>query len=267
MVNWYYVDGSDRVGPVSFEHLQGLYHKHQIDDETYVWKKGFANWERIKNVNELDFNPITNGVSQSVDEISEEKKEEEAVEEIVEVESSIDFIEPFSWNHLERDEERFYVKIGHDRTKTGPLIYGPYSVNQILDSINQKRMNEKTLIFTHGLDNWLSIASIPFFKDELGLVALAMPINTRDPHYFAATLNDQIEIFLVKEITYHSAIVHSSCNVENLDLLASFFVGMKLIEQNIKIKLLSKNNYNSVYQVILENVSSELKNKIDEFNN
>jgi len=256
MVNWYYVDGSDRVGPVSFEHLQSLYHQHQIDNETYVWRKGFANWERIKNVGELDFNPITNGqVAVEAETITETAND------------SIDFVEPFSWNHLERDEERFYVKIGHDRIKSGPELYGPYSVNQILEAISQKRMNEKTLIFTHGLDNWLSIASVPFFKDELGLIALALPINTRDPYYFAVQINGQIEIFLVKELTYQSAIVHSSCQIENQELNASFFIGMKLIQQNIKLNLTNKNNFNGTYQVSIENISDESKTKIDEFNN
>ncbi len=264
MVNWYYVDGSDRVGPVSFEHLQNLFHQHQIDIETYVWRKGFANWERIKNVGELDFNPITNGQNENHEEVIEAKVE---VTEVQTVDSSLDFIEPFSWNHLEKDEERFYVKIGHDRAKSGPDVFGPYSVNQILEAINQKRMNEKTLIFTHGLDNWLSIASVPFFKDELGLIALALPINTRDPHYFAVQFNDQIEIFLVKELTYHSAIVHSAFQFENLELNASFFIGMKLIQQNVKIKLSSKNNFNGTYQVHIDNLSVESKLKIDEFNN
>jgi hypothetical protein len=264
MVNWYYVDGSDRVGPVSFEHLQNLFHQHQIDIETYVWRKGFANWERIKNVDELDFNPITNGqniISQDV---------VETIEDIVEVHEeihSLDFIEPFSWNHLERDEERFYVKIGHDRIKSGPEVFGPYSVNQILSAISQKRMNEKTLVFTNGFDNWLSIASIPFFKDELGLIALALPINTRDPHYFALQINDQIETFLIKEITHHSAIVHSACQLENQDLIASFFIGMKLIQQDVKLKLSIKNMFNGTYQIRIEDLNNESKIKIDEFNN
>lgn len=259
MVNWYYVDGSDRVGPVSFEHLQSLYHQHQIDNETYVWRKGFANWERIKNVEELDFNPVTNGQMNSEPSVE--------VNEVPVEKHSLDFIEPFSWNQLERDEERFYVKIGHDRVKTSPEVYGPYSVNQILEAINQKRMNEKTLVFTHGLDNWLSIASIPFFKDELGLVALALPINSRDPHYFATLFNDQIEVFLIKEVTAHSAIVHSAFQFENLELTASFFIGMKLIQQDVKIKISTKNNFNGTYQVHIENFSAESKLKVDEFNN
>ena len=46
-----------------------------------------------------------------------------------------------------------------------------------------------------------------------------------------------------------------------------FFIGMKLIQQNIKLNLTNKNNFNGTYQVSIENISDESKTKIDEFNN
>ena len=55
MVKWYYVQGPDRVGPVSVEALKELFLKEEINPESYVWRKGFQNWERIKDVSELDF--------------------------------------------------------------------------------------------------------------------------------------------------------------------------------------------------------------------
>ena len=53
MVNWYYVVGSERVGPVSVSALKVLFSNGEITNDTYIWKKGFANWERLKDVAEL----------------------------------------------------------------------------------------------------------------------------------------------------------------------------------------------------------------------
>jgi hypothetical protein len=59
MVNWYYVLGSERVGPVSVEILKSLFLSDEINSETYIWKKGFQNWEHLKDVGELSFEKVT----------------------------------------------------------------------------------------------------------------------------------------------------------------------------------------------------------------
>ena len=58
MVNWYYVIGSERVGPVSVSALKVLFSTGEISNDTYIWKKGFANWERLKDVTELKLDEI-----------------------------------------------------------------------------------------------------------------------------------------------------------------------------------------------------------------
>lgn len=54
MTKWYYVEDGERVGPVEEEGLQELVDDGVLKEDSYVWTKGFDNWQRLHSVSELE---------------------------------------------------------------------------------------------------------------------------------------------------------------------------------------------------------------------
>lgn len=153
MVNWYYVVGSERVGPVSVDALKLLFINGEITTETYIWKKGFQNWERLKDVTELNFN----GVNPTMTEAEPE-------------ESSPEVNFTFSWNTVRENEEIFFVKIGKDRKiSDNSEVYGPYSLVELKEALKEKRMNLQTLVFSPGMGAWTKIQDTPMNEAYRGM--------------------------------------------------------------------------------------------------
>ena len=161
MINWYYVQGSERVGPVGLEALKDLFTKKEINIESYVWRKGFQNWERIKDVTELDFSNTEEAIEQiterRVDKVApsldfETKKERTSPE--------INF--NFDWKSVRDDEELFFIKVGNDRKKIlDSELFGPYSLLELRDAIDEKRINNHSLIFAAGMRGWVEVGDTP----------------------------------------------------------------------------------------------------------
>ena len=55
MTSWYYVQGTERMGPVEEKELHNIFIAGTIVPESYVWTKGFANWEKLQDVTELKY--------------------------------------------------------------------------------------------------------------------------------------------------------------------------------------------------------------------
>ncbi|HXH32375.1 MAG TPA: GYF domain-containing protein [Bacteriovoracaceae bacterium] len=51
--NWYYVQKGNRHGPVAIEVIETMLKGGQLEGDDFVWKKGFENWKKIKEVTEL----------------------------------------------------------------------------------------------------------------------------------------------------------------------------------------------------------------------
>jgi hypothetical protein len=264
MANWYYVDGSERVGPISEETLKSLYNYQRLNEETYIWRKGFANWERLKNVNEINFENKIEDTFQNLNLVADTSIDLDSGKIRRDTPSKIEI---FTWNNLNRDEEKFFVKIGLDRPKSAPKNYGPYSINQILESIKQKRMSEKTLLFCVGMNDWASINSIPFFKEELGLVALALPVRTKDPLYFYSEKKEEKRVLLINELNEKSGWALSNFEIQNgKKMTMSLFMGSKLIKQNIEIEIDTFSHFERLANFSLLNLSEDLDSFIKEFN-
>ena len=153
MVKWYYVQGAERIGPVGVEILQELFQQGELNLDSYVWKKGFENWEHIKNVNELDFLAGLNGVENSTEELHSPE---------------IDFT--FEWTRVREDDELFFIKIGSDRKHSLDQNYfGPYSIRELRDALFDKRINNHTLIFSAGMPGWIEIGETPLDPKNLSV--------------------------------------------------------------------------------------------------
>lgn len=47
-VSWFFLDGSDKKGPINQEEIVNLLSKGEIDSDTLVWKKGMSDWTPVK---------------------------------------------------------------------------------------------------------------------------------------------------------------------------------------------------------------------------
>ena len=52
-VSWYYVEGSDRRGPIEQFELEIKLKNGELGELSYVWRKGFDNWKKVIEVEEL----------------------------------------------------------------------------------------------------------------------------------------------------------------------------------------------------------------------
>lgn len=222
MINWYYVRGSERVGPVSVEVLHDLFNKQELNLESYVWRKGFQNWERLKDVTELDFSSTGDS---------------KAVEREVEKVSSPEIEFKFDWKKIREDEELFYVKIGDDRKNfIDSECFGPYSLTELREAREEKRINDKTLIFAPGMPGWIEAGETPLnpikleinlshIKDEVPLLM----VMTHDPLPLIALVNKAG----TKECTVLGAGPFQTGN----EILCSIYSGTRLKAKNVKVKI------------------------------
>ena len=148
--NWYYVQKGNRLGPVEIDVIQSLLMKQELRPEDFVWKKGFDNWKKIKDVSELTATereeitipPVTISQAQVFNHIEEK---------------------PFNLLELNQDERIIFLRIGNDRG-VAPSDYGPFSVNQLKKLYNEHRINGKSFIFCSGMKEWKILADIKEFE-------------------------------------------------------------------------------------------------------
>lgn len=160
LVKWYYVENNDRIGPLEESQMIGLIKEGSVGKETYVWKKGFENWTRLEEVNELS--PfLQSGVEQDITEELIEEKAQDQEEAEVDVDMIIDPSSSQEKAQEEAQEETEIVtaadelKEGEDlkQEDEGPLEsdvaqkdvpkYGPY-----FEEINWDEISENENIFS-----------------------------------------------------------------------------------------------------------------------
>ena len=226
MSNWYYVQGSERLGPVGEETLRELFVKGDINIESYIWKKGFQNWERLKDVTELDFKSPDTGKRKN------DKKEAEAIDE-----SSPELIFHFDWKKVRDEEELFFIKIGLDRKSTVVEDkFGPFSITELKEAIDDKRINNHTLIFSAGMPGWIEIGETPLDPKKLSVnlsnirePAPLLMVVQHDPLPLVALINKAG----IKECTMLGAGAFQTGS----DLLCSIYAGSTLKAKNIKVNI------------------------------
>jgi len=139
--SWYYVSKGQRLGPVDTSVITQLMSSGQLTKEDFVWKKGFDNWKKIKDVSELS------------------------------VSESDSFVPPMhpmnaklELSKLDPDERCVFVRIGVDRGGS-PAEYGPYSVSVIKKLFNENRINGRTQFFIHSkMAEWMFLADLADFQ-------------------------------------------------------------------------------------------------------
>lgn len=247
MTNWYYVQGSERVGPVTEEFLNQLFQKEDITFETYIWKKGFKNWEKLKDISELHFSK-DHAVKKEITKEIRKEVTKEITKEIKTEKKSSELKLSFEWKSILDTDEKFFIKIGADRrVKVESPIFGPYSLIELREALQEKRINDRTLIFAAGMPGWVEIAQTPL-----------------------GTKNDGMGLHLVKDLPPLLVLVeHESrpfialvsrpgvkeCSLLGLspsqigkDVLCSLYSGVELKANNVKMKI---EKYNPKQQEVI----------------
>jgi hypothetical protein len=221
MVNWYYVRGNDRVGPVGVDVLRDLFSKQELNLESYVWRKGFQNWERLKDVAELDMSG----------------KGPAEVQEMKQAAASPELEFNFDWKKIRDDEELFFIKIGHDRKNLiDDECFGPYTLSELRDAKEEKRINDKTLIFAAGLSGWIEAGETPLNPLKLNINQHHAPVEvpllmvlSHEPLPLVALVN--------KAGTKECTLLGSGPFKTGEELLCSIYSGSRLKAKNVKINI------------------------------
>ena len=166
---WYYVQGSERIGPIEQQDLESLFHQGTLTEDSYVWRKGFDNWLHLKGVEELTYlrdsnNPTSQSNGNDFDEdVNEIPMMDEGEKEI----QQISQIPVFDLHSIAPDTKVFTIKIGYDRGGQ-ENEYGPFSINQLSRAFSEGRINEKTFIFTPGMSTWVLLGDFERFEEIAG---------------------------------------------------------------------------------------------------
>lgn len=153
-ISWYYVQGSDRIGPVSEAQMGDLASQGTLHAESYVWKKGMEGWEKLKDVPELSHLLESHDIEVEV----------EAPPTLATSNTSGQTNKKqFFWDHVDPQNAIFSIKIGADRGGQ-ENEYGPYSLDRIKVLFEENRINGKTLIFAPGMESWEFLAEVPLYK-------------------------------------------------------------------------------------------------------
>lgn len=144
---WYYVQKGNRQGPVAIEVIEQMMTNQDLKSEDFVWKKGFENWKKIKDVEELNRKDIS-----PIPEIALPPEIKPAPQKEI------------SLKDLAPDDRILYVRIGADRGES-TSDYGPFSVKQLKQLFKENRINGKTFAFIRGSKEWKILADFPEYQE------------------------------------------------------------------------------------------------------
>lgn len=144
--SWYYVRGSDRIGPVEESELAQLFAAGTLDAESYVWTKGFDNWQRAKSVDSLQSLLTKKTSSAGIPNVTPPKSDRPVLDV----------------GSLPEDRPCVTIKIGYDRG-ADDVEYGPYSIAQLRRAYKENRINGKTFIYVPGMENWQFLAETALY--------------------------------------------------------------------------------------------------------
>jgi len=138
---WFYVQGSEKIGPVDKSEIEDLFGKGKILKDTYVWTSGLENWIFLEEAGE--FSNLFSSAPPGLPDIPEKKEME--------------------WDNLDPENKVFAIKIGGDRGGEDKVL-GLFSLNQLIAFGGEHRINEKTLIYADGMETWESLGNLPVFQ-------------------------------------------------------------------------------------------------------
>lgn len=163
--NWYYVENGERQGPIDEERLIEMIQAGVVSSEDYVWKKGYENWLKVKDVDELEIDaPEEELIEMSVPGNKIEMEAKIETETKTKTNEEVPRGSSFDFHSIDRNKNLFYILIGKDRGGSESQ-YGPYSLNLLIKLYKESRVNGKTFIWTRGMNSWEYLATIPIYEE------------------------------------------------------------------------------------------------------
>ena len=168
--NWYYVQKGNRQGPVTIEALAEMVTKQELKADDFVWKKGFDNWKKIKDVSELEaaskpepeirIAPVAPPAPvASAAPVKAAPANDFPAAPIMHMEDK-----EFSFTQIKNHEDRvIFLRIGNDRGGAA-TDYGPFSLVQVKKLFKENRINGKTFLFTSGMKEWKILGDIADYE-------------------------------------------------------------------------------------------------------
>jgi hypothetical protein len=151
--NWYYVQKGNRHGPVAQQVIEAKLSKQELKTEDFVWKKGFENWKKIKEVTELQ-------TVSAPPQVAEFPAAPLALQSEVQARPA----QQFNLNDLGDEDRVLFVRIGNDRGGAS-TDYGPFNIKQLKKLFKENRINGKTFIFISGMRDWKILADFPEYQE------------------------------------------------------------------------------------------------------
>lgn len=193
---WYYVQGKDRVGPIEQDEVERLFGDGTLTEESFVWRKGFSDWQHLSKVEDLAY--------------LLEKQMPEASD--FDEDSSVDAIPmmgggapntqarpSFDIHQIADSAKVFSIKVGYDRGGH-ETEYGPFSLKELSRAYDENRINEKTFIFTPGMSTWKLLGDFERFDEIAGGVPPSISeadrrVNVRKPFIARLLFHDNKEVY------------------------------------------------------------------------
>ncbi|RLA62896.1 MAG: hypothetical protein DRQ89_08380 [Epsilonproteobacteria bacterium] len=142
---WFYVMGSEKVGPVDKDEIEDLFGKGKILKDTYVWTGGLENWIFLEEASEFSylFESVAPPVLPEIPEVPQKKE--------------------MDWDNLDPEKAQFAINIGSDRGGEEKVL-GLFTLIQLKSFGAEHRVNEKSLIFAQGMGAWESLGNLPIYN-------------------------------------------------------------------------------------------------------
>jgi hypothetical protein len=266
MISWYYVDGSERVGPVAEDVLLTLLGDGKINTETYVWRKGFENWERLKNVSELEDNIKLEETHTPAKALASSENLKNKLEQI-EVEVEQVKVDPLIWSNVDPKDSIFYLRIGLDRKSSPVEYYGAYSLVELKEAFLHKRINEKTQVFATGMGVWKELNCLSFFQENLNLEANTFSTVVKNPLYLIGKLNGEKFTILVSSVKdkHGKGLINRGFEKKTTLEVAAFW-GDNLITDKAKILIEDVTSFEQLINLSIIEENHNLTMAIKEYN-
>ncbi len=150
--SWFYVLKGQRQGPVDAGVIATLASSGQLKPDDYVWKKGFENWKKLKDVDELQ-------------NVTAAPAAPKFTAPPTPAASASNKSEKFRMGSLDPEEKSVYVRIGVDRGGA-PAEYGPYSPTLVKRLYQENRINGRSQFFVRGkMSEWMFLADMADFEE------------------------------------------------------------------------------------------------------
>ncbi|MES2527556.1 MAG: GYF domain-containing protein [Bdellovibrionota bacterium] len=161
--SWYYVQKGNRHGPVALEVIQQMVANSDLNSADYVWKKGFENWKKIKEVPELEEGQAA-PQSSPAPAAPAAFKAPEPTKVNDSLGPKLEFNKEASLKNVNPEERNMFIRIGNDRGLP-PSDYGPFSLTQLKQLFKENRVNGKTLMFIPGMKEWKLLGDLPEYQE------------------------------------------------------------------------------------------------------